>query len=416
MNDELKAKKKELFERQQDIAKFFASKSGSFTKDELTELNKKNDDLNNLKGEIAPLEAAEKIRQEVESELKAYGEIERGVGFPVAGKGNYGDELNGKSIGELFVKSSAYKGFNKHERKGPNQDFNLKSVFQTTTANSNTDAPGWTPQILRNGIIVEFPVRTPKMDQVIRTTRTDSPAIMYQQETVWTNGSAFVHEDDATAPESVFKIVDLTEPVKKLRVSIPVSDDMLEDAAFMVDYINNRLHTQIALAKDQALINGNGTGDNLLGLLNRSGLQTGTVTALAGAGQNIDALHKAMTQVLLTSEYGADNIVMHPLNWETIELSQTQQGLYVFGGPYNPSPKRIWGLDVIDTKGIPANTALVGAFEPACTQAIRRDVTMSMSTEHNDNFMRGRLTIKLEMRLALLVYRPAALYALTGLS
>jgi hypothetical protein len=71
---------------------------------------------------------------------------------------------------------------------------------------------------------------------------------------------------------------------------------------------------------------------------------------------------------------------------------------------------------VVVTQGISQGTALIGAFQDACQQAIRRDITMSISTEHQDNWMKGRVVIKLESRFALIVYRPNALYALTSLT
>jgi HK97 family phage major capsid protein len=421
--DELQKKKDTLKGKQKLLAQWALGVT-DFNEANSEELTKRNNEVNGIKGEIVNMENAYSIIKATQTDLDEYEKLEKGF-FP-GGNGNRddgrggervrkGDEgLSTKSLGEMLIESEAFTKYNKHFKSGPNAVFEVKTVFQETTGNAGM--VGYAPQIIRNGVVVEIAQRKPKMNMVIPQSRVNLNAIMYQAETVNTDGSTFVHEDDATTGESAFVLTDVTEPVKKVRVSLPISDDMLEDAPYMMDFVNGRLMTQLARKVDQALINGDGSGDNLTGLLSRSGIQTNTVTALAGAGNNVDALHKAMTQVLLVSEYDPNAIVLHPLNWETVLLTKGSGGAYLYGDPYNARPNRIWGVDVIDTKGMPVNTALIGAFDAACTQATRRDVTMSISTEHADNWMKGRVVVKLEMRFALVVYRPPALYALTGLS
>ena len=49
---------------------------------------------------------------------------------------------------------------------------------------------------------------------------------------------------------------------------------MLEDLDFVVSEINQRLLYDLAMVEESQILNGNGTGSNLLGLLNRSGIQS----------------------------------------------------------------------------------------------------------------------------------------------
>jgi HK97 family phage major capsid protein len=53
------------------------------------------------------------------------------------------------------------------------------------------------------------------------------------------------------------------------------------------------------------------------------------------------------------------------------------------------------------------NTALVGAFNQA--QIFRRTgIAIAISTENEDYFLKNKLAVRAEERLALAVYRPAA--------
>jgi HK97 family phage major capsid protein len=403
----------ELKHRQVETAKIFNEKGQNLTMDDLDVVQFNHNRMNDLGTAIDRFKELSKYQEANEARMIKAGQIERSVPF-AGGRGedlrSGPDPVQFKDLGTQFVESIAFKDYNKNKKEGPSIDFESKTVFQMTTANSGSI--GYAPQIIRNGVIVEYPVRKPKMDGLLPLSRTTAPAIMYQEETVWVNGAIAVHEDDLRAGESEFKLEDKTETVKKIRVSLPISDDMMDDAPYMQDYVNNRLVTQLSLKKDQDLLTGDGVGDNLLGLLNRANILT---RAVAQGEASTDAIHRGMTQILLTSEYSPNGIVMHPIDWENIRLMKTADGVYIYGPPTEMGPMRLWGIDVVDTKAISQGISLIGAFDAACTQAMRKDITLSVATEHADNWLRGRVVIKAELRVALVVYRPSSLLKLTGL-
>jgi HK97 family phage major capsid protein len=379
--------------------------------DSLKDVQDRGKELNIWRSELKNAEEIETLYKENQEADRKSREIVTGVNFPGGNLDKSGLEPNGKdSLGSLFVKSDAFKKYNKSRHEGPDAVFDLKAVFQTST--DNGASIGFAPQITRNGVVMPFPVRTPKMDEVIRTTRTEQPIVLYQEVTTWTNGAGSVGEDDPNQRYSTFIITDRSTPVKKLRVALPISDDMMDDASYLEDWVNTQLLAQLALAKDDALIGGDGTGHNLLGLTNQAGILTRSVGVNESAP---DAFHRALTQIYLTSRFKPNGIVIHPLDWENIRLLKTSEGVYIYGPPTEMGPMRLWGIDVVDTDGLTAGTSLIGAFDLSCTQAVRRGVTMSVSTENEDNFMRGRITVKAEMRLALVCYRPTGILKLSGL-
>ena len=108
---------------------------------------------------------------------------------------------------------------------------------------------------------------------------------------------------------------------------------------------------------DLQVLQGNGVGPNLLGLLNVPGIQT----YARGAETNFDAIFRAMALVQVTGRASTTGILMHPTNWTTIRLA-TANGLYIFGPPTDAGVARLWGVPVSVTDIIPAGTALVGDF------------------------------------------------------
>ena len=84
-------------------------------------------------------------------------------------------------------------------------------------------------------------------------------------------------------------------------------------------------------------------------------------------------------------------------------------GRYIIGPPTATGPQYPWGLPVVATPAIAANSFLVGAFESAAQIFDRLELEILMSTEHGSNFTNNEITIRAEERLALAVKRPAAL-------
>lgn len=312
-----------------------------------------------------------------------------------------------KSIGELFLDSEGFKHYNKSDRKGPEVKLDTKSVF--TTAGST---PNYAPEILRMpGIMVDYKLRQPMMDSVIPVLRTTQPSITYMEELAPVNGTGWVEPNDPRKKESRLTYTQKTVPIGKLRESMPLTEETIEDVPYLMDMINTRLMNLFNLKKDDSILSGSGVAPEILGLLNTSGIQTQAL----GGDPITDAIFKAMTKVQVNNFLYPNAVVMHPNDWAKIRLLRTSEGMYIYGGPNEEGPSRLWGLRIISTTGITQGTALVGAFDTSCAQVIRKDVHMSISTEHEDYWMRGILGIKLEMRMGLVVYRPAGLCTVTGI-
>ena len=118
-----------------------------------------------------------------------------------------------------------------------------------------------------------------------------------------------------------------------------------------------------------------------------------------------------MTRSIL-AYYQPTGIVMHPLDWEGVELEVDRNGQYLVavsvavGGE-----KRVWRLNVVDTAANVQGKFLLGAFGQGAKLYDREDVNVQISTEDSDNFRRNAVTILAEERIALEVPRPESFVA-----
>lgn len=243
--------------------------------------------------------------------------------------------------------------------------------------------------------------------------QTGGITVRYLQETTFTNAAAPTAEG-ALKPESTLVFAQVDEPVRKIAHFLPVTEEMLEDVPGIRSYIDGRLTLGVQLTEEDQLLNGNGTPPNLQGILQRSGLQAAQAR---GADNNPDAILKQANNIRINAFAEPDAVIIHPSNWQAVQLGKDAQGQYYGGGPFaGQLANQLWGLRVVVTPAIAAGTALVGSFG-AWSQIFRRGgLRVEASNSHSDFFQRNQVAIRAEERLALAVYRPAAFGTVTGLA
>jgi HK97 family phage major capsid protein len=192
---------------------------------------------------------------------------------------------------------------------------------------------------------------------------------------------------------------------------------MLADAPAMRGIIDSRLMTGLNLTLESQIISGDGTGENLTGLLNAVGIN---VTGV-GAGNDQDALFRGMTQVRVTGLSIPTAIVLNPLDYQTIRLARENAatatagaGSYVMGPPSQPGPTTLWGLPIVQSLGLPQGTGLVGAFGMDCMLFDREEGNIRVGYI-DQQFVRNMQSILAELRAAFVVWRGAAFSKITGL-
>lgn len=235
--------------------------------------------------------------------------------------------------------------------------------------------------------------------------RISSNSLEYVRENVFINSAAPVAEGNLK-PESNLTFTKETATVKTIAHWIQASRQVMDDAPMLESYVNNRLLFGLALVEEGQLLNGDGTGDNLVGLNQVATAYDDTLTATGDT--RADMIAHAIFQTS-ESEFEASGIILNPRDWHAIALLKDADGRYIFGGPAAFAAKVMWGLPVVATKAQAQGTFTVGGFDLASQVWDRMDATVEVSREDRDNFVKNMLTILCEERLALAHYRPTAI-------
>lgn len=333
---------------------------------------------------------------DVKAELQKAGEradeIER--------KANRGTQAaeEAKSLGQRFAESEEYKSF--ASNRGGTAKMEAKAIV--SLASPDVRNPLQTVQTL-DGIIVE-PDRPLMVRDLLPVGTTSSLTIEYPKEDVFTNAAAPVAEN-TTKPESDITFTAAKADVATIAHWIPASKQVLDDANFLSGYIDGRLRVGLAQEEENQLMNGDGTGTNMLGIVPQATAYD--ATGIIATPNQFDTIRWAKLQVR-KSFYMADAVVLNPEDWATMELQKDADGNYLHAAVTGGAQPRLWGMRVVESDSIAAGSFLCGSFSMAAQIWDREQANVMVSTEDRDNFVKNMVTIRAEERLALAVYRPAA--------
>lgn len=212
-------------------------------------------------------------------------------------------------------------------------------------------------------------------------------------------------------PNLNFRIELKTEPIKTLATGIPASRQILDDFVGLRAHVDMRLMENLKLNEERQILYGNGTSNELTGLMVNTRTQTYAWSSGSVGDSKLDAIRRAITLAAI-AEYPPTGIVVHPRNWEEIVLSKGTDGHYLNmqNGAADPI-QRIWGLPVIVTTAIAQGFALVGAFGLGVAIWDRMQATIEVFNQHSDFAKRNLVLIQAEERLAMTTYRPEAFVA-----
>jgi HK97 family phage major capsid protein len=244
-------------------------------------------------------------------------------------------------------------------------------------------------------------------------------AISYLVEDAMEGDFATVAEGGAKPQIHFVNPTQKTDALKKIAGFIDLTDEFLEDADFLKSEIDTRLLYRLAYVQEQQLLNGNGTGQNILGVLNRSGVQT---EASAGPTDNFEAIFRGMTKVDTNSGLPVDGLVIHPNDYQKFRLSKDGNQQYYGGGPFAGQYANgggitlkppLWDQKTVITPAIAEGTVAVGSWKLAATAYRKGGVRVESATQHASNFTNNKVTIRAEVRRALALRVPLGICKVT---
>ena len=242
---------------------------------------------------------------------------------------------------------------------------------------------------------------------LIPSTPTTSNLIQYVRQVSRDNNAAPV-ADGAQKPESDIGLEPAEAPVRTIAHWIPVTRQTFEDVAGLQALIDSELRFGLALTEEAQILAGDGTGQNLLGLIPQARAFS---PAFAVAQENaLDRILLAIVQAQ-QARLPVDGVVINDITWAQLISLKDSEGRYLAGsggGPFGTLPGLLWQVPVIPTPSMAEGEVLVGAFGLAARLHDRMDIEVLVSSEDRDNFIKNMLTVRAEERTALAVRVPDA--------
>jgi HK97 family phage major capsid protein len=306
----------------------------------------------------------------------------------------WGGESQAESWGEQFANADGLKSFAEdHSRPGR---FRMEVKTTITTGTTSGGPAGSAPY--RDGITA-MPTRPLRVRNLLPTVQISTGAVEYPKQTTRTNAANTVPET-TLKPESAYGFTMQTVTPKVIAHWVPASRQILEDAPQLRGIIDTELLYGLSLKEDAQLLAGDGTGENLSGLITNATAYTAPFTI--SGGTMIDQVGLGILQTTL-ADFTPTGIVMHPSDWMRIRLLKNADGEYLLGDPGAAVPPVLFGLPVVETTSMTIDKFLVGDFQRAATLYDRWSPRVEVSTEHADFFTRNLVAILAEQRLALAV-------------
>ena len=256
----------------------------------------------------------------------------------------------------------------------------------------------------RDNSIVMLPKRRLTIRDLLGKGSTTSNSVEFMRQTGFVNAAAMVEEGDKK-PQSNITFDMLDAKVRVIAHWVKASRQILDDVGQLRTLIDGELRYGVALTEENQLLRGDGTGQNLNGLIPQA---TAYEVARNVAGDTrFDTLLHAIEQAEV-AELPASGIILNTSDWYAMLGIKDGDGNYISGGPLANVPERIWRLPIVWTNAMTKGDFLVGAFETAATIYDREQTTIEFGYE-NDDFTRNLVTVLGEERLALAVKRPEAI-------
>jgi len=248
------------------------------------------------------------------------------------------------------------------------------------------------------------------MRDVLNVSGLSSDSVRYVVQTGVTRGAAVVA---ATAPKPYMSVAfdTVTRSVETIAVLAKVTEQQLEDAAQLTNILDVEMRHDIKLLEEEQLLWGDGESGNLLGIIETPSVMPIAEDRVSEGDTLIDIIRKMRTDITL-SRLTPSAALVHPLDWETIELAKGDDKRYVWAVITTPLGPRIWGLPVVETEAAinPANGRRITAvadWQRGATLWDRHEVRVQVGFV-DDDFRRNLRTIRAEERVAFGVRRPAA--------
>lgn len=299
---------------------------------------------------------------------------------------------------QLEANKDAIAAIKGHASKEVNMT--LKVVGTQTTA--NVTLPSATPASYtyqQNPELIIAPDLIPFVQNFTDNAPTNMVSLAYVDEVSGEGDAAFIGEG------VVKPLIDIDYQIrysqaKKVAGKIKVSEEALTDIPFMNAEISRKLKQRHDLVLQDGILNGDGTGANLLGITEvAAAFAAGGLALSIDNAQQYDVLVAAYNQILVTSDsnYIPNAVFVHPTDATKMKLKKDTQNNYIMPPFVSASGDVINNVRIVQNTKIPVGYFLMGDFSKS---HVRNYVDFSIRIGYTgDDFEKNLVTILGESRV-----------------
>lgn len=391
--------KKELDGIKTDIQKGLEKANG-----QAVENGKVNEDL---KAEIKA--AAEQLKEKSDLLAAQQKQLDE-MATSVKKFGTLGNSNGTKSVANVMAEkfSAQAEDFKncRMNKKGFVVELDEKAVGNMATATNltgtlfvqPTQVPGiilapYNPNHLRNYLVVGS---------------TNSNLIRYVQDNGGEGGPTMVAEG-GLKPQSDRDLEIKDAPVRKVATYFRVPEEMIDDISYLATYLGNIGVEEVKKVEDTQILYGDGTGQNLSGIATvaASFSRVGGIGTIANAN-SYDVLVAAKAKIR-TLNYVPSAIWVNPGDYAGMKLAKDANGRYLFPEMWNGGIPNIDGVPIVENNAVAAGDYFIGDFRTGLALFDRMQANVRFYDQDQDNAIRNLITIVIEERIALPIYRPNAI-------
>lgn len=292
------------------------------------------------------------------------------------------------------------------DKKGDSVKLVVKAAGTMTTSNVTAVGTNGLSMLLNSYEpgITPIPRSQPFFADLFAAVGTTGNTVSYAEMKNPDGGSGMTGEGSAKS-QADFDLVEAKANVRKITAYIKTSKEALDDIPALAGEINNELMTLVKLKKDSQVMLGDGTSNNINGVITQAtAFDAGSLASTIPYANNYDVLVAAITQIM-TAEvvsgepagFMANVIVLNPVDIAAMMLSKSSTGEYVFPVTL-PGSITVLEIPVISNARMTAGSFLVMDTTKGNLR-VREDVSIDIGYE-NDDFTKNLVTILAEMRLA----------------
>jgi HK97 family phage major capsid protein len=161
-------------------------------------------------------------------------------------------------------------------------------------------------------------------------------------------------------PESTAKWKTYTLPLRKIGDTIPVTEELFEDAQMFAAELSLFLQTNVNVKIDDELINGDNTGQRLKGLFTSINAYTPVASGITSASI-YDLIVKVSENITAVggSKYQPNFAFMNIVDINKMKLRKDANNNYVIP-PFSNGSQIVDGVSIIECNAVTANTMVIG--------------------------------------------------------